>query len=172
MSLDHSVRRARPSDAEGIARVNVASWRAAYEGLLPDEVLADLVETDTTATWRDRIERGEPPGSRLILIELHGELVGYAYVGPSRDQDSILEDATGEIYGFYIHPDHWGEGLGRFLMKAALNELRARGDVSVTLNVVEGNERARVFYERLGFAIDKEAAPWFEAPQLRYRKDL
>ena len=42
------IRRARPEDAEAVARVHVAGWRHAYRGLLPDDYLDGL-------DWRDRV---------------------------------------------------------------------------------------------------------------------
>jgi RimJ/RimL family protein N-acetyltransferase len=43
------VRRATTADAEEIARVNVASWRAAYRGLVPDAVLDRMDPAGRTA---------------------------------------------------------------------------------------------------------------------------
>lgn len=114
----------------------------------------------------------EPTEARVAVIEVEGDVKGYAHTGPARDHDSILAGATGEVYGFYVHPDHWGQGMGRALMDAVLSDLKSRGYLSATLNVVEVNERARLFYERTGWILDKEAAPWFGVPQVRYRKDL
>jgi GNAT superfamily N-acetyltransferase len=167
-----SVRPAVLSDATALARVTVASWRAAYQGLLPEEVLSGLSEPDLSRRWAAHIDVPRPTGATLIVIEEAERIVGYASVGPSRDQDSILAGATGEIYGFYLHPDAWGRGFGGLLMDAALASLRARGEHYATLNVVEGNERATAFYEHLGWTLDREAAAWHGARQVRYRREL
>ena len=40
------LREATPADAPALAAVQVASWRAAYRGLMPDGVLAGLSVPD------------------------------------------------------------------------------------------------------------------------------
>jgi ribosomal protein S18 acetylase RimI-like enzyme len=57
-------------------------------------------------------------------------------------------------------------------MERVLQRLRSEGNLHVTLNVLEANTRARVFYERLGFVPDRAASPWYGAAQVRYRKEL
>ena len=118
------------------------------------------------------MQRGEPQGSKVLVLTEDSQIVGYARIGPARDHDSILEGGCGEVYGLYLHPDTWGRGLGRALMDASIEELSGQGFDQATLNVVEGNERARFFYERQGWIMDKQAAPWHGAPQLRYRKEF
>ena len=46
-----TLRDARGEDAPGIAAMHVASWRAAYPGLLPEAVLEGLSVARRTATW-------------------------------------------------------------------------------------------------------------------------
>ena len=72
------VRAARASDAEGLARVQVASWRAAFAGLVPDAVIAELTSQDALGQfeerWRDAIT--SPPTSRHrvhVAVEKPGE---------------------------------------------------------------------------------------------------
>ena len=60
------VRAARVSDAPGLARIQVESWRASLAGLVPDEVLGELASTRAaeqfTERWRDAI--ANPPTGR------------------------------------------------------------------------------------------------------------
>jgi len=48
------VRAARSADAAGLARVQVASWRASLAGLVPDAVLAELTSVDAEKQWAER----------------------------------------------------------------------------------------------------------------------
>lgn len=61
------------------------------------------------------------------------------------DNDNFLLD------GICVAADRHGQGIGSALMSAIAAEARLRGYASVRLDVVEGNERARALYERLGF---------------------
>ena len=170
--MTHSIRRARPEDAAGIAAVNHASWEAAYRGLIPDEVLDEWGLPRLESRWMQEIQRPRDGDVRLWVVEEDGALVAYARTGPSRDEDSILAGSTAEVYGFYVHPARWGAGVAGGLMDHVLEDLRARGFEAVTLNSVEDNERARAFYERVGFTLDRAAAEWYGASQVRYRREL
>ena len=156
------IRPGTAADAEGVARVHVETWQAAYAHVLPLEQLQAL-SLDVRAGWH----RTHPP----IVAEVDGEVVGFVSVGGSRD-----EDAEGELYAIYVHPDHWGTGAGRALMEAGEAELRRLGHRNVVLWVLEDNPRARRFYERAGWETDgaERGIEIFgiTVPEVRYAKTL
>ena len=47
-----------------------------------------------------------------------------------------------------------GRGAGAALMRAAEDWARATGYTKLTLNVFEGNQRARQVYERFGYQVE------------------
>ena len=55
-----------------------------------------------------------------------------------------------------------GRGVGAALLRAAEAWALARGHATLTLNVFDGNRRARALYERAGFRPDT----------IKYRKTL
>ena len=68
-----------------------------------------------------------------------------------------------------------GEGTGRTLLAAALDQLRAAGFDGATLWVLSINERARRFYEAAGWVADAESRGSDErcgAAETRYRIGL
>jgi len=140
------IRDAGPDDAAALARVRSLSWRSAYDGLLPAEVIAASTGPDGEARQREFLT--EEPARRALLAETDGEAVGMAVYGPDRDGDG---DA--ELYVIYVLPGHWSKAVGRPLMDRVIEGVRARGYTRLTLWVLAGNERARRFYERYGFAI-------------------
>ncbi len=143
------IRKAQPDDARAIAEVHVASWLAAYRGLMPDEAL-DALDVDLRAArWRAGLADGS---AGALVAEDDDGIYGWATVARSRDPDAA--DDVGELWGLYLHPRAWSRGLGRELHDAALGELRGQGFTVATLWVLEGNERARRFYERQGWRSD------------------
>lgn len=86
------------------------------------------------------------------LVELGEGSVGFASFGPSRDEDAAPD--TGELYAIYLAPEAWGKGAGRALLVRAEHELLATGFRAATLWVLEGNDRARRFYEAGGWGPD------------------
>ncbi len=141
------VRAARPEDAPAVAAVQVASWRHAYRGLLTDRYLAGLSEVESTDRWATVI--GARSADQVVVVEVGPAVVGYARVGPSRDDDARPD--TGELYSLYLDPRRWGTGAGRVLHDGALDVLATSGFTSATLWVLGTNARARAFYHRRGW---------------------
>jgi GNAT superfamily N-acetyltransferase len=161
------VRAATVDDAFAIERIRVHGWRAAYRHVFPADEL-DAMQIDETR-WRRRIE--EPPTSWSTVVAEHdGAVVGFASVGPSRDEAGL-----GELYAIYVEPESWSTGAGRVLIERA-EQLLQRDYTEATLWVLDANPRARRFYERAGWAPDgarKSERRWgVRAPEVRYRKRL
>jgi GNAT superfamily N-acetyltransferase len=57
-----------------------------------------------------------------------------------------------ETYAIYVHPEHWGTGVGQALLERAEIEL-AKTCTEATLTCMVGNARARRFYERNGWQL-------------------
>jgi ribosomal protein S18 acetylase RimI-like enzyme len=168
-----TVRQAKPSDAEGIAAVQVEAWRAAYRGLLPDDVLDDLMVEEAEQRWRERIVN---PWGQFFVIEREDEIVGYVACGENRDED-VDDERVGEIYAIYVHPEEWRRGNGAVLVGKAIEQLRADGYEEVILWVLSGNEQAIGFYERVGFEADggskvKQRADGTQMDVVRYRQSI
>jgi len=170
------VRPAAVSDAEAVACIEIAAWKAAYRGIVPDPVLDGLDLDDETATWRERLrgqdvvrvavaELDEPPAPRRPA--------GYVTEGPARGDD---EAGLGEIWAIYVDPGAQGRDVGRALMDAAVRALVTRGFAEAILWVFEANAPARGFYEHLGWVADGAAKPYeiggATPIELRYRRSL
>jgi GNAT superfamily N-acetyltransferase len=147
------IRDAGPEDSAALAHVRSLSWRSAYDGLLPPEVI-DLA-TGSDGEVRQRAFLAENPARRALLAETDGEAVGMAVYGPDRDAD----DGGAELYVIYVLPEYWSKQVGRPLMDRVIEGVRTGGYPRLRLWVLADNDRARRFYERYGFAIsDKKIA--------------
>jgi len=139
------VRDATAADAGAVARVQVASWRAAYAGLLPDEVLAGLSEAELRLRWADRL----PTSAPASCLVTGAPPVGFVASGPALDAADPV--GRGQVYAMYVDPAHWGRGFGRLLLSGAVTRLRDTGFASACLWVLTTNEAARGFYEHEGW---------------------
>lgn len=161
-------------DARAIAEVHVHTWQAAYRGQVPDSVLKNLSIEDRTRAWSQIIGRSVPPASAAFVLESDGELLGFAHVAASRDEDASGE--VGEVTAIYVSRSLWRSGAGSLLMHSALAALRAAGFSQATLWVLEANQRARRFYEATGWnpdgAVKVEQRDGFQLLELRYRRYL
>jgi len=168
------VRRAEPQDAPVVARVHTASWRHAYRGLLPQEYLDALSVEARTKTWAKVFSQLPGQAMTSLVAELDGQIIGFACVGPSRDDDT--DPATCELWGLYLDPAQWGAGHGHTLHTEALDVARASGAAAAILWVLTTNQRVRHFYERHGWAADgAEKTVWrgdVRLDETRYRISL
>jgi GNAT superfamily N-acetyltransferase len=172
----HSVdfRKAEAGDETAIAEVLVLTWQAAYRGMVPDDQLDGLSVPKRTAVWQQIISELDPP-AQCAIVALDGpQLLGFVHFCPSRDPNADPE--VGEITAIYVHPDHWGEGTGRGLLQHAVESLSEAGFASCTLWVLDGNERARRFYEEAGWVADgltkQDERDGFTLNEVRYTRPI
>jgi RimJ/RimL family protein N-acetyltransferase len=168
-----TVRNANLDDYAAIAAVHVRAWQAVYRGHMPDEFLDRLNVGERTEMWR---KLSAKPGRVLLVVDdPDGSISGFCDLIPSRDSDA--KSTTAEIGAIYVSPDKWGQGIGQELLSAAVARARGDGFSELTLWVLDGNQRARTFYEKFGFVLDgstKEDDRWgdFIICEVRYRKPL
>lgn len=154
-------------DALGVARVQVRSWQSTYRGLIDQNYLDSL----TPESWARRYTFGRIGiGLPSTLVAVDGSAIcGLATTGLCGDQDLAN---FGELFAFYVDPEHVRTGVGRLLMAAARDRLR-RVVTHASLWVLEGNVRARRFYERDGWTLDgtHRTATYgsFSVSEVRYR---
>ncbi len=98
--------------------------------------------------------------------------IGYAVSGPPRDEDAPPDAA--EIYAIYVSPATGARAPGRALLAAATTEWARRGTRILLLWVLEGNARARAFYEANGWVADGSRKEFdmdgFSTLEVRYRR--
>jgi len=144
------IRPARPEDAPGIVHVRIAAWQAAYRGLMPDDYLDGMTDEADQAAARLGERLRTAVSSTLVDTDADGEILGMCAFGPPREDIA----GGGEVYAINVVPRAWGIGLGVQLLNAAQRGLTAAGHSTAYLWVVEGNVRARRFYERAGWGVD------------------
>ena len=162
------IRAGSVADAAQIAAVQRDGWFAAYEGIIPAEIIDRVTAPDDGARVRQSFRTR--PWQRMLVAVAAGQerpgtaVVGYASFGPETDvlgapwphplSTDGEERRVAELYALYVHPAWWSTGTGRALMERVLARSAGAGYSSITLWVLRDNERARRFYERAGFAPD------------------
>jgi RimJ/RimL family protein N-acetyltransferase len=165
------LRSATPDDAATMAATHIDAWRTAYRGLVPDSFLEALNPEWRTERFREFLDSGS---GETYIIEHNGGVVGHLTVGRCRDDD-LGQRTVGEIWGIYLAPTHWRRGIGGQVCRQAEELLASRGVRRIVLWVLEGNDRARRFYEAMRYAPDgatKTIEVGALLPAIRYRKDL
>lgn len=161
------------ADVAALDLLHSEAWQAAYAGKMPRQVLDRAVPGSRVAMWERTICAGDGPREHTVIAEVDGEVAGFAQTGPCRDGDDGTPGGLGELYAINVKPSRWGGGVGRLLLAAAHDNLRAEGFGAAVLWVLPGNDRARRFYEAHGWAADGETREVTMAgaaiPEVRYR---
>lgn len=152
-------RQANLNHASGIAAVHEQSWRHAYSGIIPHSALERMIARRDEAWWKRAIKQS----TRILVMEDHDAVVGYATLGPNR-VSALPQD--GEVYELYLLPEYQGVGLGRKLFLAARQELVNSGMNGAVAWVLEGNEAAVQFYRNAGGQDTAEGTESFDGKTL------
>lgn len=136
-------------DLPAVASLHALSQRATYQGIIPAWALRATTADRLRRTWARRVAR-ESGTHRLFLAEAVGELRGFSYVGPGDDVERVPPD-TGVLYAIHVHPAATGMGIGGALMELCLRTFAEWRFAQAILWVLEGNDRARRFYEHKGW---------------------
>lgn len=144
-------------DARAIAEIHVATWRAAYAGIVPDDFLAGLSVEKRESYWREQIPLGH---QKIVVAKLDTTVVGWIAYGSSRDDDA--DSGAAEIWAVYVSPEFWSSGVGRNLWLHSRSHLVTEGYRSVSLWVLAANSRAINFYRNAGLLPDPSGNKEFE----------
>lgn len=140
------VRKAVTSDAEGIAKVHVDTWRTTYQGIVPDAYLSNLSYDKRRSRWDKILLHPESQDATYVAEDDSKIVLGWVSCGLDRDNDPVYK---GEVYGLYVLQKMQRRGIGRQLMLAAVQDLKRRGFNSMILWVLADNP-SKHFYEKLG----------------------
>jgi GNAT superfamily N-acetyltransferase len=160
------IRSAELHDAQRIAEITVAAWRASYIGIVPDEVLARQSVGRHFDYWSS--PEAFAADMRTWVVASSDVVVGFVHLGPVRPEPGELIEGC-ELWGIYVDPEYQGQGLGRSLMRAAVEHFRSIGCETAYLWVWRDNLSTRRFYESVGWELDTTVARSKPLPQVRYR---
>lgn len=155
--------------AEEITRLHRRAAQTGFAHIFPAEAPPPPFEDDL-ARWQFWLGPDRQQGRQPYTVEADGRIVGVVLAGPDPDAPGL-----GHLARLYVDPDRWGTGIGRALHDAAVADLVGRGFPTATLWVLEGNVRARRWYERLGWVQTSGRKATYEPAGIydaRYVRDL
>ncbi|MCC5581211.1 GNAT family N-acetyltransferase [Microtetraspora sp. AC03309] len=156
MTGNVSMRRIGPDDWAVWRELRLAALADA-----PDAFGASLATEQTydEATWRARLR----PEGGLWAIAFR-DVTPVGIVGahfPEEGPDAV------ELISMWVHPSARGDGTADILVNEVIAWAEEQRYPTIALYVVEGNDRARRLYERLGFVGTGECEPLLSNPSLQ-----
>ena len=141
-------RDATPADAEPLDAMAQAIWIETFSHGSAEE------------DWRAYVAEAYGPRGKLIaalrdgsarfhLAVADGRIIGYVKINAPWLPDA--EAGAMQLSQLYVASDWHGRGVAQALMGWAVGEARAAHAPALLLTVWERNDRARRFYEKLGF---------------------
>ncbi len=85
----------------------------------------------------------------LLVAQFMGQVVGYNY-------NRILDTNEGHLVRIGVHQDYQGLGIGKLLLKQAIEWFSEREVSSIILKVKRENIGARALYEKFSFVLDED----------------
>lgn len=140
-------------------------WAAAYGALEPefafvlsdgDRALGYVIAAPDTAAFEERLAHDWWPQVRIALtgfkpFTAHDQMALRRINTPDRHDAEQLIDYPAHLH-INLLPEAQSGGWGRRLIETELDALRRAGVRGVQLGVSPTNDRAKGFYEHLGFA--------------------
>ena len=144
--------------------MQAASWRAAFAGLVPESVLAELTSAEALSQFTQRWHQAiiAPPTSKHrvhVAVDKPGEpgITGFAASGPATDED-LWPGTDGELYELHVLPSADGEGHGGRLLNAVADTFAEDGLSTGYTWALAGDEHRIGFLEEAGWAPDGSRA--------------
>jgi GNAT superfamily N-acetyltransferase len=116
------------------------------------------------------LEKFLPPHGHMLLARASEEFAGIACL-------RLLDPAVCEVKRMFVRPVYRGQGIGRTLLQALLDEARAHGFTSVQLDSARFMHDAHALYRSFGFTEippypESEVPPQFHADWLFMARPL
>lgn len=155
------IRAAADADMAAVADLWHEGWHTGHAGHVPD----GLTAARTLEAFHERAPKRV--GDTTVLVGSSGRLLGFVMV------------AGDEVEQVFVGAAERGTGMADVLLAEAERQVAAAGHSSAWLAVVDGNARARRFYEKSGWE-DSGELPYevvadgetFVSPCRRYVKAL
>ena len=144
---DVSVRPAGADDVAELARIQVETWRAAYQGVLPAAVLDSLSVDAAESAWLAAVRAAAPQHHVLVALEQSWR-VGFAALAPDEAPGTV-------VLGPILVEPRWGRrGHGSRLLSAAIDHARGDGMTTAYAWIPEADEATKDFLASAGWEPD------------------
>jgi ribosomal protein S18 acetylase RimI-like enzyme len=128
------IRDARPADIAVVRRL-----------------IGQLADAPDEAEFRARFERvSADSGHRIIVVEMESEVVGVLHVF---ERPALEKPCEAVVQALVVDGERRGAGIGEALMREAEAWAASRKLASTALYTRVDRDRARMFYERIGYRL-------------------
>lgn len=157
--MQYEIRKMKRDDCKGVARVVTLSWNQTYKGIVNDDILNNMYNTEEQRATNSYNNFNEEDNHQLVLI-VNDDIVGFVNVG-------VIDEAEfsgyGELFAIYILKEYHGYGFGKKLFLAGAEEMKNLGFNKFIVGCLSENP-SNDFYKHMGGKLVKQRI--FEKLQL------
>lgn len=140
------IRKATSKDIPLIRELTFKVWPQTYAAIVSREQIEYMMEMMYSEA---SLLKQMNDGCRFIIAYDNNEPVGFASCQET-------EPSLFKLHKIYVLNTQQGKGTGKFMIEYLLNDIRQKGGSALQLQVNRHN-KARNFYEKLGFVTIQEA---------------
>ena len=141
------IKTASVSDIPLIQQLNLQVWPQTYSAILSKVQIDYMLEMMYSEPALKK--QMTTDACRFVIIYNDNRPVGFASFGKE-------ENTTWKLHKIYVLPDQQGKGTGKFLLNYIIEKIKEEAATTLILQVNRFN-KAKEFYERLGFTVIKIA---------------
>lgn len=137
------IRKRGVSDSQELAHAIATVWNTTYKGIVDDEFLIGLLNSEKQSAERLKNSINEQP--HYYVLVLQNKIIGWIYF----TLDSDKYESSAEIHSLYILKEYQGNGYGKLLYNYAVEIILKNKIKKVIIGCLDGNP-SNNFYKHLG----------------------
>lgn len=165
--MEIDIRKVKQGDADTLAYIQTESWKAAFKGIIDDEMLDKCTNIDKARLMYQRLLDDNKGNGYILTVDNKSHCI--AYWDKARDSELA---GKAELICIHSLPNNWHKGFGSKMMDMVLSDIKSSGYSEVVLWVFRDNLRARAFYEAKGFVLNDVTKVAFDTEEVFYSKFL
>ena len=141
-------------------KLNLECFNEYYSVLV--ESFKNNIETSIPSLEQMKLSFTKQKNINTTLLFKDNSLIGFTNICPDE-----LNAHEGEVHMIGLIPSLRGQGLGKYLLGNAIEELRALGCINLKLTVAATNQVALGLYEKFGFRVDQYYSSYFSESRIK-----
>jgi ribosomal protein S18 acetylase RimI-like enzyme len=143
------IRRASADDADLLTELGARTFSESFASdNTPEDMAAYIAASFNHAQQTAELADS---ASTFLIAEVIGRAAGYAKLHAGNPPDGVEGASPIELVRLYVSSEWLGQGIGKALMQACVDEAQHAGHETIWLGVWERNARAQAFYRKWNF---------------------
>lgn len=143
MYMIPQIRKRKIEDSKELAHAIAVVWNTTYKGIVDDEFLAGLLNSEEKSAERLKNNIDEQPNYYVLLLQ--DKIIGWIYYTLYSDEC----ENSAEIHSLYVLKEYQKNGYGKMLYDYAVEDILKNDIHRLVIGCLDGNP-SNEFYKHLG----------------------